>query len=54
MQITCPNCKVTYAVDKCEDSPIVCLDCGAWYSQRTHSNSVIPWVRDKILSVKGE
>jgi len=51
-EIKCPLCSVKYNVDIPEDYYIFCKDCGTRYFQKTNSNRIISWIRDKILTIK--
>ena len=51
--VTCPKCKTTYGVDVLNERQVQCMDCGCVYLQKTHSNIVIDWIREKILTVGG-
>ena len=53
LEVTCPKCKVTYKTEMLNDKSVRCMDCGCVYHQKTHSNRVISWVREKIITVGG-
>jgi len=53
IKVTCPNCKTTYQVEIFNPKPVQCMDCGHIYLQKTHSNLVADWIREKILTVTG-
>ncbi len=52
-EVTCPGCNVSYSIEKFNEEAVRCHDCGCVYYQRTHSEKVIDWVREKIRTVGG-
>lgn len=50
-KVTCPNCNVSYEASMLLSDTVKCQDCGCNYVQKTHSDRVIDWVREKILTV---
>jgi len=48
MEITCPQCGITYKVEKLEEKQVICQDCGRVYHQKTMALVKDAFVRDKV------
>lgn len=51
IEVTCPGCSISYEIERFQDEAIQCMDCGKVYLQKTNSNKVIDWIREKIKTV---
>jgi len=48
IEITCPQCGISYKVEKLEEHAVICQDCGRQYHQKTMAKVKDAFIRDRL------